>query len=173
MWMHRLHTEIERFYEYMQPTRTERALRERVLARIESMVLQLWPQAHVKLFGSSINGLVLPTSDIDITIEGVSDPSRLRSLAAKLLANDIPEPDSMVLRDKSTVPIINLIDRESGIGIDISFDPVMKLLMSEFFDERKYSAYLKLMFVLKQYLKQRDLNDRAIGMLDCVVILNL
>lgn len=43
----RLHTEIEQFYAHMIPTRTEHALRVRVVSRIEQVVLRMWPEAHV------------------------------------------------------------------------------------------------------------------------------
>lgn len=47
LYTHRLHTEIEQFYAHMIPTRTEHALRVRVVSRIERVVLQMWPNAHV------------------------------------------------------------------------------------------------------------------------------
>lgn len=60
----RLHEEIEQFYAHMVPTTTEHALRVQVVARIEAIVLNLWPAARVEMFGSFRTGLYLPTSDI-------------------------------------------------------------------------------------------------------------
>lgn len=60
----RLHEEIEQFYAHMVPTQTEHALRVQVVARIEQIVLNLWPAARVEMFGSFRTGLYLPTSDI-------------------------------------------------------------------------------------------------------------
>lgn len=60
----RLHEEIEQFYAHMIPTPTEHALRVQVVARIEAIVLNLWPMARVEMFGSFRTGLYLPTSDI-------------------------------------------------------------------------------------------------------------
>lgn len=60
----RLHQEIDQFYAHMIPTPTEHATRVEVVARIETAVLSLWPQARVEVFGSFRTGLYLPTSDI-------------------------------------------------------------------------------------------------------------
>lgn len=48
----------------MIPTQLEHAARVEVVARIESTVLSLWPNARVEVFGSFRTGLYLPTSDI-------------------------------------------------------------------------------------------------------------
>lgn len=48
----------------MIPTPTEHALRLQVVSKIESVVLSLWPNACVEVFGSFRTGLYLPTSDI-------------------------------------------------------------------------------------------------------------
>lgn len=48
----------------MIPTPTEHALRIQVVSKIESVVLSLWPNARVEVFGSFRTGLYLPTSDI-------------------------------------------------------------------------------------------------------------
>ena len=56
-----LHEEIEDFYNYMSPTPEEHELRFNVVRRIEKVVLSLWPQAKVEIFGSFRTGLYLPT----------------------------------------------------------------------------------------------------------------
>lgn len=66
----RLHQEIEHFYEYMKPTMTEHAIRGDVVNRIEKIILSMWPEAQVQVFGSYRTGLYLPTSDIDLVVIG-------------------------------------------------------------------------------------------------------
>lgn len=149
----------------MQPTPTEHALRESVIARFESVVLQLWPNAYFKLYGSFSIGLALPDSDIDIMVLGITDPSYLESLKTKLETSNITKPNSVVIRDKNVrIPIIEFVDRESQINIDIKFTDDPSVNFSDLVDERKHKAFLKLMFVLKQLLKQRDLNDVFTGL---------
>ncbi|XP_021918333.1 non-canonical poly(A) RNA polymerase protein Trf4-1-like isoform X4 [Zootermopsis nevadensis] len=57
-----LHEEIEDFYNYMCPTPEEHELRVSVVRRIEKVVLGLWRDAKVEIFGSFRTGLYLPTS---------------------------------------------------------------------------------------------------------------
>lgn len=56
-----LHEEIEDFYNYMCPTPEEHELRVSVVRRIEKVVLGLWRDAKVEIFGSFRTGLYLPT----------------------------------------------------------------------------------------------------------------
>lgn len=56
-----LHEEIEDFYNYMCPTAEEHELRINVVRRIEKVVLNLWRDAKVEIFGSFRTGLYLPT----------------------------------------------------------------------------------------------------------------
>ena len=161
---YRLHVEIGQFYEYMQPTPTERALREIVLARLEMVILELWPNACIELFGSGSIGLALPNSDIDIKVIGVTDdPSHLRSLKAKFEASNIASPNSVTIRENVPVPIIEFVDRESKIDIDVCFRNDSSVNLADLVNESKYAAYLKIMFVLKHFLKERGLNATPTG----------
>lgn len=152
----------------MQLTQSERAARENAKARIQSVVHDLWPDAEVREFGSAASGLALPNSDIDMMVFGVSDESRLRMLEAKLVASNITEPNSIQARDNVRVPIIEFIERQSQINIDMPFfHGPSSLIVAEMLNEyqRKYPALAKLLFVLKQYLKQRQLNDVFTGLI--------
>lgn len=161
--LHRLHEEIEQFYNYMKPTPIENALRVRVIARIKSVVQQVWPNAQVKSHGSSGTGLVLPNSDIDVKIIDPFGQSAMHLLGDKILASGIAEPNSLHVRENYLVPLIEFTERESHIDIDMSFSnaaPRVSPLISFY---QKHPALVKLMFVLKQFVKQRDLNDIFTG----------
>lgn len=54
----------------MSPTATEHCIRGDVVRRIEHVILSLWPEAEVHVFGSYRTGLYLPTSDIDLVVIG-------------------------------------------------------------------------------------------------------
>lgn len=161
----RLHTEIEQFYAHMIPTATEHALRVRVVSRIERVVLSMWPDAHVEVFGSFRTGLYLPTSDIDLVVIGLWDKLPLRTLETELLATGIAEPCSVRVLDKASVPIIKLTDRESQVKVDISFNMESGVRSAELIKDykRKYPVLSKLVLVLKQFLLQRDLNEVFTG----------
>lgn len=92
----RLHTEIDHFYKYMQPTPIEHALRKSVIDRVNSTAQQIWPNASAILFGSYASGLTLPNSDIDLKVTGAFGKSPLHTLAAKL--TDIAVTNSTFVR---------------------------------------------------------------------------
>lgn len=163
--LYSLHTEIEQFYEHMIPTPTEHALRVKVVSRIESVVLALWPNAHVEVFGSFRTGLYLPTSDIDLVVIGLWEKLPLRTLESELLACGIAEPLSIRVLDKASVPIIKLTDGESQVKVDISFNMESGVRSAELIKDykRKYPVLSKLVLVLKQFLLQRDLNEVFTG----------
>lgn len=160
-----LHTEIEQFYAHMSPTDIEHALRVHVVSRIEAVVLSLWPNAHVEVFGSFRTGLYLPTSDIDLVVIGKWEKLPLRTLETKLLECGIAEPNSVHVLDKASVPIIKLTDRESQVKVDISFNMESGVRSAELIKDykRKYPVLSKLVLVLKQFLLQRNLNEVFTG----------
>ncbi|XP_053697857.1 non-canonical poly(A) RNA polymerase protein Trf4-1-like [Sabethes cyaneus] len=160
-----LHEEIEQFYAHMIPTPTEHALRVQVVARIEAIVLNLWPMARVEMFGSFRTGLYLPTSDIDLVVIGRWDKLPLRTLENELINRGIAEPMSVRVLDKASVPIVKLTDRETQVKVDISFNMQSGVQSAELIKDfkRKYPVLAKLVLVLKQFLLQRDLNEVFTG----------
>lgn len=161
----RLHSEIEQFYAHMIPTYTEHALRGQVVSRIETVVLSMWPNATVEVFGSFRTGLYLPTSDIDLVVIGRWDKLPLRTLETELLSRGIAEPCSVRVLDKASVPIIKLTDRESQVKVDISFNMQSGVKSAKLINDykREYPVLSKLVLVLKQFLLQRDLNEVFTG----------
>lgn len=164
-FIYSLHSEMEQFYAHMIPTPTEHALRVQVVSRIEDVVLSMWPNAKVEVFGSFRTGLYLPTSDIDLVVIGRWEKLPLRSLESELLARGIAEPMSVRVLDKASVPIIKLTDNESQVKVDISFNMQSGVNSAELIKEykRKYPVLSKLVLVLKQFLLQRDLNEVFTG----------
>lgn len=160
-----LHEEIEHFYTHMTPTTTEHEIRLQVVARIEAVVLSLWPSAIVEVFGSFRTGLYLPTSDIDLVVIGRWEKLPLRTLETELTARGIADPISIRVLDKASVPIIKLTDRESQVKVDISFNMQSGVASAEFIKDKKklYPVLAKLVMVLKQFLLQRDLNEVFTG----------
>uniref|UniRef100_A0A3Q2TIX9 Terminal nucleotidyltransferase 4A n=1 Tax=Fundulus heteroclitus TaxID=8078 RepID=A0A3Q2TIX9_FUNHE len=160
-----LHEEVMDFYNFMSPRPEEAAMREEVVKRIEMIIKELWPTADVKIFGSFSTGLYLPTSDIDLVVFGKWDRPPLQELEQALRKHNVAEPSSIKVLDKATVPIIKLTDQETDVKVDISFN--MKsgveaaILIKDYL--KKYPVLPYLIFVLKQFLLQRDLNEVFTG----------
>ncbi|XP_051576080.1 terminal nucleotidyltransferase 4A-like isoform X2 [Myxocyprinus asiaticus] len=156
-----LHEEIVDFYHFMSPRPEEEAMRRDVVNRIEAVIKDLWPTAKVQIFGSFSTGLYLPTSDIDLVVFGKWEQPPLQQLDQALRQKNMAEPFSIKLLDKATVPIIKLTDRETDVKVDISFNVETGVKAVRFIKDhlKKYSVLPYLIFVLKQFLLQRDLNE--------------
>lgn len=164
-FLKRLHTEIESFYEYLLPTRVEEMIRNNTAARIEAVVLQTWPNAEVKLISSSSTGLVLPGGDLDLTLLGIMDPFPLQTLNSKLVAHSISDPNAIEIKYNLRVPIIRFTDRDSKLDVDISLNGYGMLEMSKLIKhfKREYPVLPKIVFVLKQFMRQHELDQPLNG----------
>ncbi|XP_041104395.1 terminal nucleotidyltransferase 4A [Polyodon spathula] len=160
-----LHEEIIDFYNFMSPRPQEAAMREDVVRRIETVIKDLWPTADVQIFGSFSTGLYLPTSDIDLVVFGKWERPPLQLLEQALRKHNVAEPYSIKVLDKATVPIIKLTDQETEVKVDISFNVETGVKAAQFIKGyiQKYTILPYLIFVLKQFLLQRDLNEVFTG----------
>ncbi|KAK7898631.1 hypothetical protein WMY93_019484 [Mugilogobius chulae] len=160
-----LHEEIMDFYNFMCPRPEEEAMRKEVVNRIERIIKELWPTSDVQIFGSFSTGLYLPTSDIDLVVFGKWERPPLQELEQALRKHNVAEPFSIKVLDKATVPIIKLTDQETEVKVDISFNVETGVKAASFIKDyvKKYPVLPYLIFVLKQFLLQRDLNEVFTG----------
>lgn len=160
-----LHEEIVDFFNFMSPRPEEEAMRRDVVNRIESVIKDLWPTARVEIFGSFSTGLYLPTSDIDLVVFGQWDHPPLQELEQALKKHNVAGPYPIKVLDKATVPIIKLTDHETEVKVDISFNVETAVKAAQFIKSylKKYTVLPPLIFVLKQFLLQRDLNEVFTG----------
>uniref|UniRef100_A0A674DPU7 Terminal nucleotidyltransferase 4A n=1 Tax=Salmo trutta TaxID=8032 RepID=A0A674DPU7_SALTR len=160
-----LHEEVVDFYNFMSPRPEEAAMRKEVVDRIETVIKELWPTADVQIFGSFSTGLYLPTSDIDLVVFGKWECPPLQQLEQALRKHNVAEPFSIKVLDKATVPIIKLTDQETEVKVDISFNVESGVKAAFFIKDytRRYPVLPYMIFVLKQFLLQRDLNEVFTG----------
>uniref|UniRef100_A0A3B3QSG7 Terminal nucleotidyltransferase 4A n=1 Tax=Paramormyrops kingsleyae TaxID=1676925 RepID=A0A3B3QSG7_9TELE len=160
-----LHEEIVDFYHFMSPRPEEAAMRKEVVGRIEAVIKELWPTADVQIFGSFSTGLYLPTSDIDLVVFGTWERPPLQQLEQALRRRNVAVPYSIKVLDKATVPIIKLTDQETEVKVDISFNVETGVKAAWFIKDyvKRYTVLPYLIFVLKQFLLQRDLNEVFTG----------
>ena len=160
-----LHEEIIDFYEYARPRPSEFRMRREVVMRVTHIILSKWPNARVECFGSFCTGLFLPTSDIDLVVFGSWRKLPLFSLEEAFRMADIAVEGSILVLDKTVVPIIKFIDKMTEVKVDISFnhDSGIKsaFIINSFMQQ--YPVLAKLVMVLKQFLTQRQLNEVYYG----------
>uniref|UniRef100_A0A3B3TRY4 Terminal nucleotidyltransferase 4A n=1 Tax=Poecilia latipinna TaxID=48699 RepID=A0A3B3TRY4_9TELE len=149
----------------MSPRPEEEAMRRDVVNRIESVIKDLWPTARVQIFGSFSTGLYLPTSDIDLVVFGKWDHPPLQDLEQALKKHNVAGNYPIKVLDKATVPIIKLTDHETKVKVDISFNVETAVKAAQLIKSylKKYTVLPPLIFVLKQFLLQRDLNEVFTG----------
>ncbi|XP_076008841.1 terminal nucleotidyltransferase 4A-like isoform X1 [Genypterus blacodes] len=160
-----LHEEIVDFFNFMSPRPEEEAMRRDVVNRVEGVIKDLWPTARVEIFGSFSTGLYLPTSDIDLVVFGKWDRPPLQELEQALRKHNVAGPYPIKVLDKATVPIIKLTDQETRVKVDISFNVETAVRAAQLIKSylKKYTVLPPLIFVLKQFLLQRDFNEVFTG----------
>ena len=160
-----LHEEICDFFEYMRPRPSELKMRGEVILRVMSIIMNRWPQAKVQVFGSFCTALFLPAGDIDLVVQGQWSTTPLFSLEEDLRRNDVAIEDSILVLDKAVVPIIKFIDKLTEVRVDISFNQESGLLSARLIQQyiQEYPFLPKLVFVLKQFLYERNLHEVYYG----------
>lgn len=160
-----LHMEIQDFYDYISPLPEEASMRKDVVQRMSDLIVSIWPQAKVEVFGSFRTDLYLPTSDIDLAVFGKWENLPLFTLEKALINKEIADPEDIKVLDKATVPIIKLKDKKSKIRVDISFNTETSVQSAEMIKSyiKEYKILPYLFLTLKHFLVQRDLNEVFTG----------
>uniref|UniRef100_A0A8R1HNA8 Polynucleotide adenylyltransferase n=1 Tax=Caenorhabditis japonica TaxID=281687 RepID=A0A8R1HNA8_CAEJA len=171
-----LHEEIVDMYHWIKPNEIESRLRVKVFEKVRDSVLKRWmPHKKIKIsmFGSLRTNLFLPTSDIDVLVEcedwagQAGDPNEtqkwLHETARGLEEDDIAE--SVMVYGGAFVPIVKMVDRDTRLSIDISFNTVQGVRAASYIAKVKEEFPLiePLVLLLKQFLHYRNLNQTFTG----------
>lgn len=164
-----LHEEIVDMYHWIKPNEIESRLRTKVFEKVRDSVLRRWKQKTIKIsmFGSLRTNLFLPTSDIDVLVEcddWVGTPGDwLAETARGLEADNIAE--SVMVYGGAFVPIVKMVDRDTRLSIDISFNTVQGVRAASYIAKVKEEFPLiePLVLLLKQFLHYRNLNQTFTG----------
>ncbi|CAI2316802.1 unnamed protein product [Caenorhabditis sp. 36 PRJEB53466] len=169
-----LHDEIVDMYHWIKPNEIESRLRTKVFEKVRDSVLRRWTHKKVKIsmFGSLRTNLFLPTSDIDVLVEcedwvgssgDVSQQEWLAETARGLETDNIAE--SVMVYGGAFVPIVKMVDRDTRLSIDISFNTVQGVRAASYIAKVKEEFPLMepLVLLLKQFLHYRNLNQTFTG----------
>lgn len=129
----------------------------------------------VKAFGSSATNLYLPTGDIDLVVlsggfestrypEISTSRNQLNKMVRNILVGGGLARHAQVI-PSAKVPIIKFRDIKTGLPVDVSFENdsglgAITTLNNWLVD---YPALSRTVFLIKQFLKMRGLNDNATG----------
>ncbi|TDH68840.1 hypothetical protein CCR75_004315 [Bremia lactucae] len=169
-----LHEEILAYSTYTKETVNKMSVHiEQMIANVRSSVQSLWPQAKVETFGSYSTGIWLPSSDVDLVILNVVEvnDSKLTAKHLRQLLNELKKKqwvDSLLCLDTAKMPVLKLVCAESSVPIDITFEStathsglLARDLIKRYADTTP--ELYPLAIVLKQLLRDSDLNDAYTG----------
>mmetsp|Transcript_35538 Transcript_35538/g.106082 ORF Transcript_35538/g.106082 Transcript_35538/m.106082 type:complete len:701 (+) Transcript_35538:3245-5347(+) len=180
----RLSVDIENFLRATSvQLKKQESRRLAATKRLSRLVTVLWPRAQVKIYGSHVSNLCLPSSDIDFVIclpavhkkdiavapgvlEGrnaINETSQ-KMLARKLKGESWIDPRSIKLIERTVVPVIKVSTKDTRarvLQLDISFDgpehhgsDAVQMVTGVM---EEFPLVRPLVLVLKQFLLDRGL----------------
>ncbi len=161
-----LHNEIVEFYNYYGPNEAENEARKRFFGKVKREIKFMWPNAKVKVFGSTATKLFLPMSDVDVVVRvpgfEKSSMKMVRKMQARLARLSWTRSCEPIL---AKVPIVKLEDTDSNLFMDISFNKSNGVAAVNFIKKFMviYPEMKFLLLVLKAFLKSRGLNETFHG----------
>lgn len=173
----KLHLEIIAFTKLIEPTKQENQLREDSIKMVKNAIKEEYPTWTIKAFGSYPVQLHLPDSDVDLVVivpeeEFVNEEQIFNKLENILISEKLVSYCRYI---KAKVPILKSIIKKTEINVDITVnrsngyktkEDVKKIL-------EKLPSLRKLIYVLKYYLRQKNLNDTYSGGVSSFLIFNL
>lgn len=78
------HNEIVEFYNTYGPRLEDNEIRRKYFGKVKREIKFLWPDAKVKVFGSSATMLYLPMSDIDVVVKVPGFEKQAKKMVRKL-----------------------------------------------------------------------------------------
>lgn len=166
-----LHREILDFYDYVRPRDYEEHVRSSLVQRIQRAIQPTFQDVKIKPFGSFASGLYLPTADMDLVavssdflsrgIARIATNNQMRKFARCLETARIVKPGSLTVITGARVPIIKLVDRETGLRVDVSFENNSGLIAQRTFEDWKqqYPAMPIIVSLIKQFLVMRGMSE--------------
>ncbi|TEB18684.1 poly(A) polymerase Cid14 [Coprinellus micaceus] len=164
-------------WDYMAPTREEKALREDLVARITKLIQKLAPGATVCPVGSYITKLYFPTSDIDMVISFnqlyPSDAkTELQLLEYKIRRSGFAGSIDSVLQ--ASTPLLRVTDATTGLEVDLTADDGhgrrATNVVSSWLRRDESGVIRSLVTVLKMFLSIRRLGTTFTGGINSYVL---
>ncbi|KAG5486211.1 hypothetical protein LSCM1_07331 [Leishmania martiniquensis] len=158
-----LHQEITDLVDYLRPTEAEVTMRRYIEKEIGRLVDRLWPGSSVLVYGSMYTHLLLPLSDLDVTLLDVPVPAEeaLTALAKEISTAGLCESAYPQVILKTKVPLIKFVHKDSLIDVDISVGAVDGRRNSECVVQyiKMYPEALPLILTVKYFLMQRGMHE--------------
>ncbi|MPC54610.1 Non-canonical poly(A) RNA polymerase PAPD7 [Portunus trituberculatus] len=159
--------EVLDFHRWAGGSEAESRRRMRPVEDVKGAVGALWPAARVEITGSLANGMYLPDSDVDLTLVGQwpLSPSPLLVLRDTLLQQGVALPASLKVLEKTTVPLVKFVHRQTGVEVDVSLGGEAAVraavLVADF--KKQFKTLTPVALFVRYYLKQLNLGQVFTG----------
>ncbi|UKJ90287.2 topoisomerase-related nucleotidyltransferase [Theileria orientalis] len=159
-----LDVELNRLLSWLTPTPEEKIAKEQVLLQLEVVVNALFPDGNLRVFGSYVTGLSLPGGDIDVCIQSEGDQLCVLNMIVYTL-NRLGLVHSFECIYNTAVPVVKLVDKRTGVRIDLSCYNESAFKTTKFIQEMcvKYKYMQPLILLIKLFLQSRNLGDTYFG----------
>ena len=168
--MVRLHDEAVDLVRYLRPTHEEEVMRKKVVVDVTHIAAMLFPGCRVVTFGSLVTGLVLPTSDVDLTItlemEGKEElHAAMDKLATYIQGQGLCDEAYPQVIKQTKVPLVKFTHKETWIDVDISFNAPNGRVNSEMVVQycNRLPVVFPLVTLIKYFLQQRSMHEPFTG----------
>ncbi|KAI3944347.1 hypothetical protein MKW98_006508 [Papaver atlanticum] len=164
----KLNTPFLEIYESLVPPEEEKAKQRHLIASLEKLVNSEWPGAQLYLYGSCANSFGVSKSDIDVCLAieepDINKKELIEKLAEIFEANNLENVKALT---RARVPIVKLMDPESGISCDICVNNVLAVINTKLLrDYAQIDGRLRqLAFLVKHWAKSRGVNETYRGTL--------
>ena len=154
--------ELLDFCQYVSPTKEEHGIRVNLIERIQDIVLNIWPNATIHIFGSMKTKLYLPTSDIDLVIypndSNINIDCKLHLAKALKQANIC---SYLEIISTARVPLVKFTDIESNLNVDICFERESGIIAADEINslQIQFPALRPLTYFLKYFLWFRNCHE--------------
>lgn len=159
--INRMNAALLAIYESLIPPEEEKAKQKQLLALLDKIVSKEWPGARLYVYGSCANSFGFSKSDIDICLaieDANMDKSEVLLKLADMLQSDNLQDVQALTRAR--VPIVKLMDPETGISCDICVNNVLAVVNTKLLrDYAHIDVRLRqLAFIVKHWAKLRGVN---------------
>eukprot|EP01061_Rhynchopus_euleeides_P041699 TRINITY_DN72929_c0_g1_i1.p1 TRINITY_DN72929_c0_g1~~TRINITY_DN72929_c0_g1_i1.p1 ORF type:complete len:642 (+),score=228.84 TRINITY_DN72929_c0_g1_i1:179-1927(+) len=169
----RLHDEVVDLVKYLRPTHEEDVMRKMVVNLMTQIADTLFPGSKTVVFGSLVTDLVLPTSDVDMTIcydkldtgDNFELHAAMDQLAQYIQKHNMCEDAYPQVIKNTKVPLVKFTHKDTWIDVDISFNAPNGRVNSEMVSiyRKKLPIITPLSTVIKYFLQQRGMHEPFTG----------
>ncbi|KAF8294619.1 putative DNA polymerase sigma [Trypanosoma cruzi] len=158
-----LHQEVCDFVKYLRPSEAEIFMRRIIAMEVRTIAKRLWPDCEPIVFGSMSTGLLLPLSDLDMSIlkVPVTTEEALTALAREISREGLCHAAYPQLILKTKVPLVKFQHRLSLLDVDVSINAedgqrnsaIVADMLCSFPEARP------LIVLVKYFLQQRGMHE--------------